>query len=143
MFDNKFQMRQAIIIRLISLTLLVATLFSCQSQQPDMDIKNQFTHHVFFWLNNSGSAADRDKLIAGLRELERIEVINTTHIGIPADTEERGVVDNSYDVSLLLFFDNKEAQDTYQVHPVHLEFIEKNKDLWSKVVVYDTEASDR
>jgi hypothetical protein len=31
------------------------------------------------------------------------------------------------------------VQDEYQDHPLHLEFVEKSKHLWTKVVVYDFE----
>ncbi len=97
-------------------------------------------HHVFFWLNNAGSAADRAELIAGLRTLKQIEVIRDLHIGVPASTEQRDVVDNSYDVSELMFFDSTADQKTYQDHPIHQAFVAKCSHLWRKVVVYDTMA---
>ncbi len=54
-------------------------------------VKPMLTHHVFFWLKNPSSTADRDKLIAGLQTLKKIESIRQIHIGIPADTEKREV----------------------------------------------------
>lgn len=51
---------------------------------------------------------------------------------------ERPVVDQSYQVGLNVIFDTKQAQDEYQVHPQHIEFIEKVfKPMCEKVVVYD------
>lgn len=94
-------------------------------------------HHVFFWLNNPGSKADRDRLIAGLNTLRAIEVVQQLHIGVPASTEKREVVDNSYDVSELMFFASVEDQKRYQDHPLHLKFVEDCAHLWRKVVVYD------
>lgn len=94
-------------------------------------------HHVFFWLNNPGSKADRDQLIAGLNTLRAIEVVQQLHIGVPASTEKREVVDNSYDVSELMFFASVEDQKRYQDHPLHLKFVEDCAHLWRKVVVYD------
>lgn len=94
-------------------------------------------HHVFFWLNNAGSAADRATLIAGLQTLRAIPVIRALHIGTPAPTEQRDVVDASWDVSELMFFDNAVDQKTYQDHPIHQAFIAKCEKLWRKVVVYD------
>lgn len=129
--------------RYLNLSLLVLCfgifLSACQSKSDKLDMNNQLTHHVFFWLKNAGSVEDRNKLIRGLRTLEKIEVINAAHIGTPAGTESRDVVDHSYDVSLLLFFNNNTDQKIYQDHPIHLEFVENNKDLWEKVVVYDTQ----
>jgi hypothetical protein len=94
-------------------------------------------HHVFFWLKNAGSPADRDLLISGLRTLKTIDVVRQLHIGVPASTEKRDVVDNSYDVSELMFFDSVEDQAQYQAHPIHLEFVKKYGHLWEKVAVYD------
>ncbi len=59
------------------------------------------------------------------------------HVGIPASTEKRDVVDNSYHVSELMFFDTLEGQKTYQDHPIHQQFIKDHSMLWDKVVVYD------
>ncbi|USQ97525.1 Dabb family protein [Caulobacter sp. RL271] len=95
-------------------------------------------HHVFFWLKNAGSRADRDQLIAGLKPLRGIEVIQQLHIGVPASTEKRDVVDNSYDVSELMVFKSVEDQKLYQDHPLHLKFVKDCGHLWAKVVVYDS-----
>lgn len=46
-------------------------------------------------------------------------------------------MDNSYDLSELMYFDNIEGQNAYQVHPIHKAFVEKYSHLWEKVVVYD------
>lgn len=95
-------------------------------------------HKVFFWLKNPDSAEDRDALIAGLKTLAEIETVRGIHIGVPASTEKREVVDNSYQVSELLMFDDVAGQDAYQVHPIHKKFVDDCSHLWSKVVVYDS-----
>lgn len=100
--------------------------------------KKQLAHHVFFWLKNRDSKEDQTKLIEGLRTLEKIETIRQLHIGIPASTEKRDVVDNSYGVSELMFFDDTEGQKTYQDHPIHQKFIKDYSHLWEKVIVYDS-----
>jgi hypothetical protein len=99
--------------------------------------KGGIIHHVFFWLKNPDSGEDKAKLIAGLKSLRKIKVIRKLHIGVPASTEKRDVVDNSYHVSELMFFDNVADQKTYQDHPVHLKFVADCSHLWEKVVVYD------
>lgn len=97
-------------------------------------------HHVFFWLKNPASTADRDQLIEGLRTLAGIETVREIHIGLPAGTEARGVIDNSWQVSELLFFSDLEGESTYQNHPIHQAFIKNCSHLWEKVVVYDAMA---
>lgn len=99
-------------------------------------------HHVFFWLKNPDSVADREKLLAGVKSLAAIETVRSIHVGVPASTERRDVVDNSYHVSELLGFDDVAGQEVYQVHPLHKKFVEEHQHLWSKVVVYDVQAID-
>lgn len=96
-----------------------------------------FLHQVYFWLKEPGNISHRDKLVEGLKKLNKIKDIKQSHIGIPANTK-REVVDSTYAVSWLLFFEDQAAQDRYQVDPVHLKFIEECSPLWSKVIVYDS-----
>lgn len=99
--------------------------------------KELFVHHVYFWLKNPGSEADRNKLIEGLQALAKVKPIRMAHIGTPAATN-RSVIDRSYAVSWLLFFDNLEDEEIYQKHPEHLKFVEQYSHLWEKVIVYDS-----
>jgi hypothetical protein len=94
-------------------------------------------HHVFFWLKNPRSKEDLASLLAGLRTLAGIETVRGIHIGVPADTEQRGVVDASYSASEILFFDDVAGQNAYQVHPIHKKFVADCEHLWQRVVVYD------
>lgn len=103
-----------------------------------MQNKKQLAHHVFFWLKNPDSKEDLNKLIEGLRTLEKIESVRKIHIGVPASTEKREVVDNSYSASELIFFDDVAGQDIYQVHPIHKKFVDNYSHLWKKVIVYDS-----
>ncbi|MCE7862891.1 MAG: Dabb family protein [Bacteroidetes bacterium CHB5] len=100
--------------------------------------KNVLVHHVFFWLKNPGSKEDLAKLVAGVKSLAKIETIQYIHVGVPAGTEKRDVVDTSYSVSELMFFKDLAGQKTYQDHPLHVKFIEECSHLWERVVVYDT-----
>jgi hypothetical protein len=100
-------------------------------------MKNIFVHHVYFWLKNAASAEDLNKLVAGLKKLSAVTTIKQFHIGKPAATN-REVIDSSYAVSWLLFFDTKADQDSYQTDPVHLKFVEECSSLWAKVIVYDS-----
>jgi len=99
--------------------------------------KNGFIHHVYFWLKNPENKNDLNQLVEGLKKLSVVSPIKNFHIGKPAATH-RDVIDNTYSVSWLLLFDNKEDQESYQTDPFHLKFVEECSHLWSKVVVYDT-----
>lgn len=100
--------------------------------------KKPLTHHVFFWLKNRDSKEDLNKLVEGLRTLEKIESVKQLYIGVPASTEQREVVDSSFSASELMFFDNIEGQNIYQHHPIHKKFVEQCAHLWEKVIVYDS-----
>ena len=97
-----------------------------------------FVHHVYFWLKAPGDAQAREALIAGLRTLTAVPEVLWSHIGVPA-ASERGVVDDSYSVSWLVFLADKAAEDRYQVDPIHLKFVADCSPLWERVVVYDAE----
>ena len=98
-----------------------------------------FSHVVIFWTNPAKPDA-MAALIAGAgKYLKPIPGVLNFHIGrmVPST---RPVVEQSYQVALNLVFPTKQAQDDYQVHPLHVEFIEKAfKPNCQKVVVYDFE----
>lgn len=116
--------------------LTAGTAVSAMPLTP-MEQTYPIVHHVFFWLKNPGSVADRDQLVAGVKTLAKIETIRKLHVGVVASTEKRDVVDNSWAVSELMFFSDLEGQATYQDHPIHLKFIKDCSHLWEKVIVYD------
>jgi len=98
-----------------------------------------FSHVVIFWTDPARPEA-AEELIAGARKyLASLPGIVHFHVGnmVPS---QRPVVDQSYQVALNVVFDSKQAQDNYQAHPLHLEFIEKVfKPNCRRVVVYDFE----
>lgn len=98
-----------------------------------------FSHVVIFWTNPEIPNA-ADALVAGAEQyLRPVPGVRLFHVGkmVPS---HRSVVDQSYQVALNLTFDNKADQDAYQVHPSHLEFVEKVfKVNCAKAVIYDFE----
>ena len=98
-----------------------------------------FSHVVIFWTDPANPKA-ADELIAGAKQyLAPIPGITHFHAGKMAPSR-RPVVDQSYQVALSVAFTDRQAQDDYQVHPLHLEFVEKVfKPHCRKVVVYDFE----
>ena len=108
----------------------------------DKSIENStgpLLHTVFFWLKNPDKQNDRTTFERAIRKL-----INTNpqalanHLGCPADSEERDVVDNSFTYCYTMSFSNIEAQKVYQDDQTHLKFIQEAKHLWSKVRVHDS-----
>ena len=98
-----------------------------------------FSHVVIFWTKPDIPDAS-DKLIEGAKQyLTPIPGILNFHAGKMAPSH-RDVVDQSYQVALNIQFPDKKAQDAYQEHSLHDDFVEKVfKPLCEKVVVYDFE----
>lgn len=132
------QTRRTFIATAAVLTSGVAAGMSALPTIMDKKNKKQLAHHVFFWLKNRDSKEDLAKLLEGLRTLEKIETVRSLHIGVPASTEPRPVVDSSYSAAELIMFDDIAGQDAYQVHPIHKKFVDEYSHLWEKVIVYDS-----
>ena len=131
--------RRSFLKKLAAGTLTASLLpLAKKADAGEVKITGALVHHVFFWLKEPGNDSAKKQLLNALNELLKIETIKLSHIGFPAGTESRDVVDHSYSVSFMLFFDDQAGQDTYQVHPIHLKFVEENAHLWEKVVVYDS-----
>jgi hypothetical protein len=98
-----------------------------------------FSHVVIFWTDPANPNA-ADELIAGAHQyLAPIPGVLNFHVGKMVGSH-RPVVDQSYQVALNLVFPDKKAQDDYQVHPMHIDFVEKVfKKVAKKVLVYDFE----
>lgn len=98
-----------------------------------------FSHIVIFWTDPAKPEAVELLLEGASRLLSGIPGVRSFHAGRMVGSE-RPVVDQSYQVALNLCFDSKEAEAAYQVHPDHLEFVEKAfKPNCTRVLIYDFE----
>lgn len=98
-----------------------------------------FSHVVIFWTDPARPNAAAEVIAGANKFLKPIPGITHFHIGKMAGSH-RPVVDQSYQVALSTAFISKQAQDDYQTHPQHLEFVEQCvKPYVKKVVVYDFE----
>ena len=95
-----------------------------------------FSHVVIFWTDPAHPRAADDLLAGMAKYLKPIPGVLQFHAGkmVPS---QRAVVDQSYQIALNLVFPDKQAQDDYQVHPLHLDFVRLCSPLWKRVVVYD------
>lgn len=98
-----------------------------------------FSHIVIFWTNPAQPNA-AEELVAGINKyLRDIPGIVHFHVG-KMSPSPRAVVDQSYQVALNLILTSKAAEQAYQVHPQHLEFVDKVfKRVCTKAVIYDFE----
>jgi hypothetical protein len=100
-------------------------------------VAGMFIHTVFFWVKDGTPASAVAQLKGDCVELlGEIPGVKFCFAGTPAGTP-RDVVDNSYAVGVTVVLDDSAAHDVYQTHPLHLDFIARNKPNWSRVQVYD------
>ena len=96
-------------------------------------------HSVFFWLENPNSYQDRAIFEQAIRKLiQTNQQAVGNHLGRPAKSEKRDVVDSSFTYCFTMSFPNLEAQNRYQIDPTHHLFIKEAKHLWNRVLVYDS-----
>lgn len=98
-----------------------------------------FLHTVHFWLKPELTEDQRGSFLEGVKKLADSPTVSKVRVGVPAQTP-RPVVDNSYDVQLVVEFDSQEAHDAYQSpdDAVHAAFVGGFKDYWTKVLIYDS-----
>lgn len=93
-------------------------------------------HNVFFWLK---ADSDHQQFLDAVQKLLGINAIQSGSISGQAPTPERPVTDKTFSYHLSLQFATVENHDIYQDHPDHHVFVDACKDLWEKVVVYDSQ----
>ncbi len=114
---------------------------SIQNKTALQNIAANLIHTVYFWLKNPNDSADRSAFEVAIKKLMASNTQGLqTHLGCPAATEGRGVVDNSFTYCYMMTFASEEDEITYQTDPTHLAFIDEASHLWDKVVVYDSKS---
>ncbi|HEY5228159.1 MAG TPA: Dabb family protein [Opitutaceae bacterium] len=96
-------------------------------------------HSVYFWLKAGLKPAERSHFKAEVNKLAAVGSVTKAYVGEPAHIAERSVTDRSFDVALTIVFADGAAHDAYQVDPIHLAFVDGNRESWAKVQVYDSE----
>ena len=98
-----------------------------------------FSHVVIFWTDPAQPNAVAELVAGANKYLKDIPGVLQFHVGRMSPSP-RPVVEQSYQVALNLVFPSKRAEQAYQVHPQHIEFVEKVfKRTCKKVVIYDFE----
>jgi hypothetical protein len=132
-------MKTFLILFILSFTFTTGNVSAQESStsQINPDEESVLVHTVYFWFTEEADEEDSRLFHSELKKLSNIPLVKQKYIGVPASTEQRDVIDNSYDYSITFIFESKEAEKAYQQHPDHLEFIDRNAHLWEKVRVYD------
>jgi hypothetical protein len=75
-------------------------------------------HVVMCWLKEPGNAEHRQRVIDVSRELTTIPEVRDMVVGAPVPSE-RPIVEDSFDIGLVLTFRDETALDIYLNHPEH------------------------
>jgi hypothetical protein len=103
-------------------------------------MSDQLLHIVFFTLKDK-SAEKQSELVAACEKYLQPQPGVVFFSSGTRDTElQREVNDTEFEVSLVLLFEDAEAQARYQEDPTHHQFIEEQKDNWENVRVFDSKA---
>lgn len=117
------------------LDLAVDQLAQAASAAP---ARSQVEHIVLVWLKRPGHAGDRGSIVRATRELQRTTgLIRAVNYGGPLPSE-RPVVDDTFDLALLMRFDNTGRLAAFEKNADHKRAIgEVLRPLARKVVIYD------
>ncbi len=100
-------------------------------------VKPAMAHNVYFWVKEGTSEQEILGFEKGLKKLGTVPTLLHYYWGKPAPTEKRNVTDHSYHYSINALFASLADHNTYQVDPIHNEFVESHSTIWEKVKVYD------
>ena len=95
------------------------------------------SHMVYFTLKDSSDEACQTLIDACQELLKPHDGIQFFAAGRLAPEFERPVNVRDFHVALHVVFDTKDSHDVYQVSEKHLGFIERGKDNWDQVRVFD------
>jgi hypothetical protein len=98
----------------------------------------QLIHNVFFTLKDHSKESRQKFLEAAKKYLTGHEGTVYFVCGVVAEDVSEPVSVKDFDVALHLVFASKEAEAKYIKDPRHVEFVEKCKESFAKVHVFDT-----
>jgi Stress responsive A/B Barrel Domain len=105
-------------LRLLPIALI--SLSSCCVTARHATAKVGVEHVVLAWLKNPGNAAERAQLVAAAKSLKaKIPQVQRLVVGQPL-ASERTVVDDSFDVGIVMHFASQADLSTYERSPVHV-----------------------
>jgi len=97
----------------------------------------EVSHVVLIWLKDDVSPKKAENIRHVSQTFETIPNVLSVHVGT-ALSSKRKMVDDSFDIGVVLRFPNQKAMEAYLLHPIHMQAVEKLIKPWvKKIVVYD------
>ena len=127
-------------ISFILLSTGCATIFSDSdigSSKSNVIADKRLHHLVFCWLKDPGNQSHRDEIIGATKIFREIPGVIDVQVGhvLPS---ERDIVDDSFDVGILVVTKDAAGLQNYLDHPIHQQ-VKKEVlvPLVEKIIVYD------
>lgn len=134
------QTKKLLICLTLAFLMTSCTLQTPNHTQQDRDLpQSQIQHIVIIWLREPGNVSHRQTLIKASQQLTEIPGVISVEGG-EVITDNRPVVDSSFDVALSFRLQDKQALREYVQHPLHKKLL---KDVFKPLIehyrVYDVE----
>ena len=127
----------SILKKYISIFIVIGLINSTSYADEFLDEKPVY-HVVLIWLKTYRNEMRINKIINASRELEKIPGVLEVSTGRVLRSA-RVIVDDTFDVSIIIKFASKDYLKDYLVHPIHIKIAnEVIKPLANKITVYDT-----
>src|SRR6185369_15400493 len=97
----------------------------------------EFVHCVFFTLKPEVTDDQIEEFVKDCYFLKQIPSVRKLDAGRRDEGMTRDVNVTDYTLAVVVSFDDKAGHDLYNAHPVHQKLVEKHKDQWSSVRVFD------
>lgn len=125
------------ITSLLSLVFIGLFLTACNTAPEKQDQAKPVTHIVMVWYKAELPAEKRALIKQKTAELKNIPGLISLNMG-EAIPSERPIVDDSFDLGIVMQFPNTKAMNAYLVHPQHKAFVKNYiKGNVEKLLVYD------
>ncbi|NQZ57675.1 MAG: Dabb family protein [Lentisphaeraceae bacterium] len=99
--------------------------------------QNKVQHIVFVWLKDAGNTAHRQQIVEVSKSFKEIPSVLDVGVG-EVISSERKIVDDSYDVGIIVTCADEKGMQEYLAHPIHQKAKkEVLLPLLKKVLVYD------
>ncbi len=99
--------------------------------------QERLNHVILVWFNDDISAEQIEKVKRESYALKAIGELRYIQAGNAVESE-RSIVDDSFDLGLIMQFDSKEAMERYINDPRHKAFVDEHiKGKVQRVLVYD------
>ena len=121
------------------IAILIIFGFATSSSYAEEFVNEKPVYHVvLIWLKTYRNEMRINKIINASKELKNIPGVLEVSTG-KVLRSARVIVDDTFDVSIIIKFASKEYLKDYLVHPIHIKIAnDVIKPLANKITVYDT-----